>query len=43
MKLTKIYRYPRGYFLGGVLSAKICPALTVCDWQNNNFIVLEYE
>lgn len=38
-----IFRYPHGYFQGGLFNADIMPVLTVHGFQANNFVVIEYE
>ncbi len=43
MKQIKMYRYPHGYFYGGVYSTETSPPVTRSDWQANNFIVVEYD
>ena len=40
---TLIYRYPHGYFPGGVFAVSVSPPITMSGWEANNFIVKEYE
>lgn len=37
------YQYPRGENNGGVIGTDLCPTLTVCSWQNNCFLIKEYD
>ena len=38
-----IVRYPHGKFRGGIRPADILPPLTNSDFQNNNFVIIEYD
>ena len=38
------YQYPRGEgWKCVVLNTSICPTITTCTWQNNFFMIKEYE
>ena len=39
MKTFKMYQYPRGVNLGGVLNTDICPTISCSSWQNNCFLI----
>ena len=38
-----IIRYPHGKFRGGIRPADVLPPLTNSDFQNNNFVIIEYD
>lgn len=39
-----IFRNPHGWFMGGwVFPIVLFPSLTICGWQCNNYLVIEYD
>lgn len=44
MKTYKMWQYPRGVNLGGVLNVDYCPTISTSSWQNNCFLIeIKYE
>ena len=37
------YQYPRGNNDGGRLGTDLCPTVTINSWQQNVFLIEEYE
>nr|DAG48550.1 MAG TPA: hypothetical protein [Caudoviricetes sp.]DAK88528.1 MAG TPA: hypothetical protein [Caudoviricetes sp.] len=37
------YQKPRGYNDGGRLDTAVCPTVTINSWQQNVFLIEEYE
>ena len=37
------YQYPRGNNDGGLLGSTVCPTVTINSWQQNVFLIKEYE
>lgn len=38
-----LYQYPRGNNDGGRLGTDVCPTVTINAWQQNVFLIEEYE
>ena len=38
-----LYQYPRGFNDGGILGADIAPTVTINAWQQNVFLIKEYD
>nr|DAV09963.1 MAG TPA: hypothetical protein [Caudoviricetes sp.] len=38
-----LYQYPRGNNDGGKLDAVVCPTVTINAWQQNVFLIEEYD
>ena len=39
-----LLRYPHGWFGGGIIwNVRTAPTVTVSGWQDNNFLLIEYE
>lgn len=38
-----IFRYPHGKFCGGIRPITVLPPCTKSAFQNNNFVIIEYE
>lgn len=37
------YQYPRGNNDGGILGTDVCPTVTINSWQQNVFLIEEYD
>lgn len=44
MREYKMYQYPRGVNMGGVLNIEYCPTISTSSWQNNCLLIeINYE
>lgn len=40
---VRIFRYPHGYYRGGLMKVRVMPSVTISSYEANNMIVKVYE
>lgn len=40
---VRIFRYPHGYYRGGLMKVRAMPSVTISSYEANNMIVKVYE